>query len=363
MFQKAEHTMRIASCVCLVALLVLVQQCSATVLPLRSFDNFLTDQEVNSVITGPGLDVDLQWTWSTHSDATIPGGERDLALVATGGEENRFISGGVQNQAFWFQTTPDVMGYGLLQYDGKDHTTQLDGPTISGLGEMDLTMNGLADSMQFMLKSSVEDSVVFLSFFFYDSYGALSSKEYVRPFSNNGNEHLYNIMFADLHGGADLTKLGALEVVVNQFTECRVDMSAFSISRNTVDMHGDTCHSALPANLGVTTTMGTEGIVYENICGLDTSAPTTWFYVVPAADATAVFSTCGPSTNFDTVIAVIDNCDSLQCIAANDDSQCDGEDSSSSAVRVNVQQNHVYFIMVAGYGEESGLFSLDIYLG
>lgn len=356
--------MKASVCVSLAWALLIAQVCSGTVLPLRSFDNFMSAQGVNTVLTGSGVGgSDLQWTWSSLSDDTIPGGERDLAIVVTSGQENRAISAGVTDQAYFFQSTPDVVGYGLLQYDGRDHFTQLDGPTLTGLGNMDITMNNLADSMQFMLKSSVEGSVVFLSFYFYDSTGALSAQEYVSPVSNSGNEHLYNIMFDELVGGADLTNLGALEIIVNQFTESRVDISAFSISRDTADTHGDTCHSALPANLGETTILGTQGIAYENICGLNTSGPTTWFYVVPASDATAVFSTCADGTNFDTVIAVVDSCDSLQCIAANDDAQCDGEDSSSSAVRVNVQQGHVYFVMVAGYEDASGLFALDIFLG
>mmetsp|Transcript_40 Transcript_40/g.143 ORF Transcript_40/g.143 Transcript_40/m.143 type:complete len:362 (+) Transcript_40:82-1167(+) len=342
-------------------LLVLATCCGATILPLRSFDNFISDQYVNSVVTGPPTNGGgiLGWTQSTMPDYRIPGNERDIALVATGGQENTFLSGGVENQVFHFESTPDVLGYALLQYDGQDRVTQLNGPTLNGLDSFDLTLNGLADSMQFMARSTVPNSIVFLSFYFYDSAGTLSSKEYVPPVPGGG-QHLYNILFSELRGSADLSRLGALEIVVTQMTESHVEIAAFSISRDTSDLHGDTCHTALPASLGVTHQVGTEGLVYENVCGLDTQSPTTWFFVIPGGTARATFSTCGEGTDFDTVIAVFDDCEMLMCIAANDDGRCDEGLPSSSVASVNVQQGHVYFVMVAGYADASGLFTLTI---
>lgn len=64
---------------------------------------------------------------------------------------------------------------------------------------------------------------------------------------------------------------------------------------------------------------------YEpNVCNLNTNAGTYFYVITPTANVPMNISTCNVDTTFDTVLAVFqgDDCDSLQCVAGNDDSSC-----------------------------------------
>lgn len=125
---------------------------------------------------------------------------------------------------------------------------------------------------------------------------------------------------------------------------------------SSADAPGATCNVAIELELGMTT-ISNSGSVYENLCGLDTSSPSVWLSYTAPYTGSLVLSTCTDGTNFDTVIAVVDTCESLTCIASNDDTPCNTF-SGASAVSVNLTGGQQVFIAVAGYQSASGTAQL-----
>ena len=94
--------------------------------------------------------------------------------------------------------------------------------------------------------------------------------------------------------------------------------------------------------------------MYDNLCGLYTSSGTRWFVFSPNYNDRVKVDVC--TTNFDTVLAVVDSCNSLGCIASNDD----GCNYDASYVVVNVVAGRDYLICVGGWSTSTGNFRLNI---
>lgn len=117
---------------------------------------------------------------------------------------------------------------------------------------------------------------------------------------------------------------------------------------------GSACSSAIAATYGQSEVWTNTGLVYENMCGLYSRSGSRWFVFSPTNSDRVKMDVC--TSNFDTVIAVVDNCNSLSCLASNDDS-CG---NNASSVTMDVTAGKDYYIIVGGYSSNSGSFRLNI---
>lgn len=194
---------------------------------LQAFDIFSTDLFVDPIITTDSFSAANPLVASnTVLDSGVPGGERDLAIVAETGPSNRVLSTSVSS-AIWSVSTPnDISGFGLMQYDGVDGVTQLDGPTVNGLGGFDVTLNGAATALHVIIESDLPTEY---TFFFYDSNDQLSSSPAIQiPGDSNFADYFIN--FSDLDGSANLASLGAMEILVEAFGAVDTVMQGFFMS-------------------------------------------------------------------------------------------------------------------------------------
>jgi hypothetical protein len=119
-------------------------------------------------------------------------------------------------------------------------------------------------------------------------------------------------------------------------------------------------HEPLPTNgtvvLGSTVNAFDDGVVP---CSLMSFSPGLWYKVVGTGTG-LMASTCGPDTNFDTVISVYSGgCSDLRCVANNDDSDsCEG--SGPSTVDWFGEEGVVYQIRVHGFDNNRGNFGLAV---
>jgi|Transcript_8620 hypothetical protein len=193
---------------------------------LSAFDSFGVDLTVPVIITTDDFDAQNPLVQSnTVLDSAVPGGERDLAIVAENGPSNGVLVTGVSGNLWSVSTPPQVSGYSLMQYDGVDGQTQLDGPTVNGLNGFDVTLGGAATSLHVIIESDVPTEY---TFFFYDANNQLSTS----PTLNipGGDFDDYFITFATLSGSADLTNLGAMEILVEAFDNVDTTMEGFFFS-------------------------------------------------------------------------------------------------------------------------------------
>jgi hypothetical protein len=125
------------------------------------------------------------------------------------------------------------------------------------------------------------------------------------------------------------------------------------------DQCNDTSELTVPDGssiLGLTDQAMVDGI--ESCTGSSTS-PGLWYRVEGSGTGIAV-STCGSITNFDTQISIYSGkCDTLQCVAHNDDKQGEECGFGQSAVSFFGEKGVVYHIKVTGFGTATGLFELE----
>lgn len=119
-------------------------------------------------------------------------------------------------------------------------------------------------------------------------------------------------------------------------------------------------HEPLPTTgvvvLGSTINAFDDGIVP---CSPMSFSPGLWYKVVGTGTG-LMASTCGPDTNFDTVISVYSgSCGDLSCVANNDDSDsCEGD--GQSTVEWLGEEGVVYQIRVQGFDNKRGNFGLAV---
>lgn len=130
----------------------------------------------------------------------------------------------------------------------------------------------------------------------------------------------------------------------------------FPINISCVSYPSDECAGAIPVfdghNLGLTNSGAATGIPWSCAAG----AADTWYAYTATCTGMATFDTCGPSTNFDTVLQVFSgSCGSLSSLGCNDNA-C----GTGSSVTVPVTAGNNYYIRVGGAGGAQGTFELGI---
>ncbi len=134
-------------------------------------------------------------------------------------------------------------------------------------------------------------------------------------------------------------------------------MSAFA----DLAAQGNTCAEAILVGVGEVqgTTVGAPESGRTQ-CDEDTDSPARWFRFVPPQPGILILSTCGSS--FDTVLSVYSSCSGgehseLEC---NDDACVDGD--FQSIVELPVRAETSYWIRIAGFGGDTGPYTLTVEL-
>lgn len=125
---------------------------------------------------------------------------------------------------------------------------------------------------------------------------------------------------------------------------------------------GASCSAALPAGVGEFPGNLSHANNQANhlICGrINPDDHVAWYEFLPPVRAKVTISTCDHATNFDTVLAVVSDCDSYTCVAMNDDAPCLNADGASTII-INVEPFVLYHIAVAGFAHGQGEFLLII---
>merc|ERR1712032_1795965 len=122
-----------------------------------------------------------QTAFATATDGSIIGNERDLQLVVVSGASNLLMTAGVANGNFQCATPDGAQGYSTVQWDGADASFNLQ---ANGLNARDFTAGG---------------NTYFRTRIFSD----LTTNEYQLPFTS-------------FTSGCDFTRVGALEMIVQQ---------------------------------------------------------------------------------------------------------------------------------------------------
>ena len=120
----------------------------------------------------------------------------------------------------------------------------------------------------------------------------------------------------------------------------------------------DACGNAAPALCGSVIAGTTENATTDaaSTCGTPITAPGVW-YVLAGSDEQVTVSTC-PDEAYDTKLNVYrGSCGSLVCVAGNDDA---GPEVYCSTVGFWAEAGTNYYILVQGYGDETGPFNLTI---
>jgi hypothetical protein len=100
----------------------------------------------------------------------------------------------------------------------------------------------------------------------------------------------------------------------------------------------------------------------DNIAPLcDVVAPSRglWFRVV-GTGTTLTATTCLPGADFDTSLQVFCNCETLGCVADNDDDVACGLGGTRSTVSWCTDPDQIYFVHVGGSGAGVGEFEIQI---
>lgn len=124
----------------------------------------------------------------------------------------------------------------------------------------------------------------------------------------------------------------------------------------------DTCADAIPVAVPSVTHGTTECATIDDASFCDTSitAPGVWYSVVGTGGLMTA-ETCGPEYWYDTKLSVYtDGCETLTCVAGNDDNCPDGASSLLSGVTWESVEGQEYLILVHGYSSNTGEFDLYV---
>lgn len=118
--------------------------------------------------------------------------------------------------------------------------------------------------------------------------------------------------------------------------------------------------TALPFATTGSTRFATGDAPPATTCGTPVSAPGVWYSFL--GDGTTVtITTCGVETDYDTQLNVYCGpCNSLICVAGNDDDPSCGGNAQASRITLCTQIGVVYRVLVQGFGGAVGDFSLEI---
>ncbi len=95
-------------------------------------------------------------------------------------------------------------------------------------------------------------------------------------------------------------------------------------------------------------------------CGdfVDKGSAGIWYYLVGNGEDISL-TTCSDTTNFDTQIAVFDDCTKFNCIASNNDASCSFNNAYSSLSFTTVQDKHYYIFVNGRAVTDKGFFELS----
>ena len=136
------------------------------------------------------------------------------------------------------------------------------------------------------------------------------------------------------------------------------ERGVFQLSLEPKPLDNDNCEGAILVEPDGDFILGSTEfatIDYVGICDVDTTAPGLW-YRVEGTGGRLIFSTCH-GTAYDTKLSVFtgSGCGSLVCVAGNDDT-CD----VNSRVEIDSALGKTYFVLIHGYMDATGVFSLQI---
>jgi len=137
------------------------------------------------------------------TDSGIVGGERDLILTVTSGDDNSIVTAGVSDGDWSISTPNAAAGFSVMQYDGVDGSGTL---VQNGLN-LDLTAGG-ADSLHTFIQTDIATTYTFTL------YSASGTSTTVLDIPGNDQLGEYFIKYSDFTGGATLTAIGAIEIRV-----------------------------------------------------------------------------------------------------------------------------------------------------
>lgn len=124
----------------------------------------------------------------------------------------------------------------------------------------------------------------------------------------------------------------------------------------------DDCSDAIGVSCGDTVSGSTEGASPESVgfCGTSlTSAGGVW-YALDGTGGAITVTTCNAGTNYDTKLGVFSgSCGSLVCVGGDDDDSCQFS-SLRSRVTFASEEGTTYYILVTGFGSNTGDFELSI---
>lgn len=130
---------------------------------------------------------------------------------------------------------------------------------------------------------------------------------------------------------------------------------------DTLIPRNDACYRAFSLPIGTSVTFDNTDAVDDNAPTCGTASPTrgVW-YEVAGTGTTLTASTCLPGTTFNTVISVFCDCDTMDCVAGNDDANCVDVPGASSVSWCS-DPDQLYYIQVGGATPaDSGAFALIV---
>ncbi len=93
---------------------------------------------------------------------------------------------------------------------------------------------------------------------------------------------------------------------------------------------------------------------------VDNGSAGIWYYISGTGDSITL-STCSSNTNFDTQLAVFDDCSSFNCVAANNDAPSCTTNGAFSSLTFATAENKDYYIFVSGREvTDKGRFELSV---
>jgi hypothetical protein len=126
----------------------------------------------------------------------------------------------------------------------------------------------------------------------------------------------------------------------------------------------DLCANALPLACGQTVTGTTASATQTGdptaACNDETIDTGGVFYTIRGTGQRITVSTCGLSTDFDTKLFVFSGtCGNYTCVGGNDDATACSSNSTASSVAFNSVAGTAYLVLVSGFENEAGPFSLS----
>lgn len=136
------------------------------------------------------------------------------------------------------------------------------------------------------------------------------------------------------------------------------DTGPFTLTAACAGITADVCQGALPIACGNTYAGTTESATSDAspFCETGITAPGVWYTITGNGQQVSI-STC-PDEQYDTKLNVYSgSCAELVCVAGNDDA---GDDGYCSTVVFFAEAGIPYFVLVQGYGGETGPFDLAV---